>query len=101
MRVSLRLDPSYSCHGSGCCLGARGEMLIPKRYGHYLFGFIQAGLTTAIATAIASAPFLGHGMFASQWIKSWFVAWLIMTPFVLLAAPLINRAVAALTRGQD
>lgn len=76
-------------------------MLIPKRYGHYLFGFIQAGLTTAIATAIASAPFLGHGMFASQWIKSWFVAWLIMTPFVLLAAPLINRAVAALTRGQD
>ena len=73
-------------------------MLIPKRYSHFLFGFIQAGLTTAIATAIASAPFLDQGMFASQWVKSWLVAWLIMTPFVLLAAPLINRAVAALTR---
>jgi hypothetical protein len=73
-------------------------MLIPKRYGHFPFGFIQAGLTTAIATGIASAPFLGQETFASQWIKSWLIAWLIMTPFVLLAAPLINRAVAALTR---
>lgn len=74
-------------------------MLIPKRYGHFLFGFIQSGLTCAVAAAIASAPFLAQGMFASQWLKSWLIAWAIMTPFVLLAAPVINRAVAALTRG--
>jgi hypothetical protein len=36
-----------------------------------------------------------------HWIKSWFIAWIIMTPFVLLAAPLINKAVGALTRGRD
>ena len=27
---------------------------IPRRYGHFVFGVVQSGLTTAIATAIAS-----------------------------------------------
>jgi Protein of unknown function (DUF2798) len=76
-------------------------MLVPKRYGHFLFGFIQSGLTSAVAAAIASAPFLAQGMFVSQWLKSWLIAWAIMTPFVLLAAPLINKAVDALTRHHD
>jgi Protein of unknown function (DUF2798) len=76
-------------------------MLIPKRYGHYLYGFIQSGFTSAVAAGIASAPFLRQGMFANQWLKSWLIAWVIMTPFVLLAAPLINRTVAALTRSHD
>jgi Protein of unknown function (DUF2798) len=76
-------------------------MLIPKRYGYFVFGFIQSGFTCAVAAGIASAPFLGQGMFISQWLKSWFIAWVVMTPFVLLAAPLINRAVAAVTRGHD
>jgi hypothetical protein len=71
-------------------------MLIPKRYGYFLFGFIQSGFTCAVAAAIASAPFLGQGMFVANWLKSWIIAWIIMTPFVLLAAPLINRVVAAL-----
>jgi hypothetical protein len=53
------------------------------------------------AAAIASTPFLGQGMFVTNWLKSWVIAWIIMTPFVLLAAPLINRAVAALTRGDE
>jgi Protein of unknown function (DUF2798) len=73
-------------------------MLIPKRCGYFLFGFIQSGLTCAVAAAIASAPFFGQGMFVTNWLKSWIIAWIIMTPFVLLAAPVINRAVAALTR---
>lgn len=73
-------------------------MLIPKRYGHFLFEFIQSGLTCAVAATIASAPMFGQGMFATNWLKSWMIAWIIMTPVVLLAAPLINRAVAALTR---
>jgi Protein of unknown function (DUF2798) len=73
-------------------------MLIPKRYGHFLYGFIQSGFTCAVAAGIASAPFLDRGMFVSQWLKSWLIAWIIMTPFVLLAAPLINKTVGALTR---
>ncbi|HET8918164.1 MAG TPA: DUF2798 domain-containing protein [Xanthobacteraceae bacterium] len=76
-------------------------MPVPKRYGHFLYGFIQSGFTCAVAAGIASAPFLHQGMFASQWLKSWLIAWVIMTPFVLLAAPLINRVVAALTRSHD
>jgi hypothetical protein len=76
-------------------------MLIPKRYGYFVFGFIQSGFTCAVAAGIASEPFLGHGMFISQWLRSWLIAWMVMTPFVLLAAPVINRAVAALTRGRE
>jgi Protein of unknown function (DUF2798) len=76
-------------------------MLVPKRYGYFVFGFIQSGFTCAVAAGIASVPFLGQGMFASQWLKSWLIAWVIMTPFVLLAAPLINKAVDALTRHHD
>jgi hypothetical protein len=76
-------------------------MLVPKRYGYFVFGFIQSGFTCAVAAGIASVPFLGGGMFASQWLKSWLMAWVIMTPFVLLAAPLINKAVDALTRAGD
>jgi hypothetical protein len=76
-------------------------MLIPKRYGYFVFGFIQSGFTCAIAAGIASAAFLGQGMFISHWLKSWLIAWIVMAPFVLLAAPLINRAVAALTRVGD
>jgi uncharacterized protein DUF2798 len=76
-------------------------MLVPKRYGYFVFGFIQSGFTCAVAAGIASAPFLGKGTFGSQWLKSWLIAWVIMTPFVFLAAPLINRAVAALTRPGD
>ena len=76
-------------------------MLIPKRYGYFVFGFIQSGFTCAVAAGIASGPFLGQGMFISQWLRSWLIAWIVMTPFVLLAAPLINRAVAALTRGRE
>ena len=32
-------------------------MLIPKRYGYFVFGFIQSGF--AVAAAIASTPFVG------------------------------------------
>src|SRR3974390_1809911 len=81
--------------------GAQRIMLIPKRYGYFVFGFIQSGFTCAVAAGIASAPFLGQGLFISQWLKSWLIAWIVMTPFVLLAAPLINRAVAALTQGDE
>jgi Protein of unknown function (DUF2798) len=76
-------------------------MLVPKRFGYFVFGFIQSGFTFAVAAGIASVPFIGHGMFVSQWLKSWVIAWIIMTPFVLLAAPLINKAVGELTRGYD
>ena len=74
---------------------------VPKRYSHFLFGFIQSGLTCAIAAGISSAPFFNGPMFASQWAKSWMISWAIMTPVVLLAAPLIRYAVDCITSDQS
>jgi hypothetical protein len=51
----------------------------------------------AIAAGIASAPFIGQGVFISQWLKSWIIAWAIMIPFVLSASPFIRSAVEMLT----
>jgi uncharacterized membrane protein YjjB (DUF3815 family) len=73
-------------------------MSIPKRYSHFIFGLIQSGFTCAIASAIASAPLTYNGNFISHWLKSWIIAWVTMIPFVLLATPLIRKAVDALTR---
>jgi hypothetical protein len=71
---------------------------IPKRYSHFLFGIIQSGITCAIAAGIASGPFMFSGSFLSHWFKSWLVAWAIMIPFVVLATPLIRKAVDFLTK---
>jgi hypothetical protein len=70
---------------------------IPRRHGHFVFAVIQSGMTTAIAAAIASAPFLGDSTFMVHWLVSWAIAWTAMTPVVLLAAPFIRRLVLALT----
>ena len=76
---------------------------IPRHHGHFVFAVIQSGMTTAIAAAIASVPFLSDSTFIVHWIGSWLIAWAAMTPIVLLAAPLIRRLVLALTiaAGQD
>ena len=74
---------------------------IPRRYGHFVFGFIQSGLTCAVAAGISSAPFFNSSMFASQWIKSWIISWAIMTPVVLLAAPVIRSTVDFVTSGES
>lgn len=74
---------------------------IPRHYGHFVFAVIQSGMTTAIAAAIASVPFLGDSTFLVHWFGSWLIAWTAMTPIVLLAAPLIRRLVLALTTASD
>lgn len=71
---------------------------IPRRYSHYVFGFIQSGLTCAIAAAIASFPLVGSGHFLAHWLQAWLFAWLLMLPVVLFAAPVIRHLAHALTR---
>jgi hypothetical protein len=39
---------------------------IPQRYGHFVFGVIQSGLTSCIAAGIASFPFIYDGHFFMQ-----------------------------------
>jgi FtsH-binding integral membrane protein len=70
---------------------------IPRRYSHFVYGIIQSGLTCAIATAIANVPFFAAGSFVAHWLQSWFVAWIMMLPVVLFAAPAIRNLTDSLT----
>jgi hypothetical protein len=40
---------------------------------------------------MASVPFLEGRFFLVHWVSSWMVAWIMMTPIVLLAAPVIRN----------
>ncbi|WP_454754507.1 hypothetical protein [Cupriavidus necator] len=42
--------------------------LIPRRYGHFVFGAIQSGINCAITAAIANAPLLVNDTFISHWL---------------------------------
>ena len=71
---------------------------IPRKYSHFLFGAIQAGLTSLIAAGIASFPLPTLEEVIIHWLGSWLVAWALMLPVVLLAAPTIRRLAISLTR---
>ena len=71
---------------------------IPRRFSHFVFGAIQSLLTSGLAAAIASLPFLAEASFLSHWMQSWLIAWLLMLPIVLFAAPAIRRLSYLLTR---
>jgi hypothetical protein len=71
--------------------------VVPPRFGHYLYGVIQSGLTCAVATATVVAARWNGTESLLDWLGAWIVAWIIMLPVVLLAAPLIRAIVARLT----
>lgn len=64
---------------------------ISSRHSHFVFGVLQAGLTSSLAAAIASIPFLESGMFVPHWLTSWGISWVTMLPVVVAAAPFIRR----------
>jgi uncharacterized membrane protein len=71
---------------------------LPQKYAPFVFGVIQAAITTAVATAIATHQLTDFGLqFLEQWAFAWLVAWLTMLPVVILLAPLLQRAVITLT----
>jgi Protein of unknown function (DUF2798) len=71
---------------------------IPRRYAHFVFGIIQAGLTSATAAAIASFPFIAESSFMKHWLESSTLSWFLMLPVVLFAAPSIRKLALFLTR---
>jgi hypothetical protein len=77
---------------------ARLMLGIPRCYSHFVFAVIQSGLTSAIAAAIASYPFLAEGSFTRHWLHSWLLAWMLMLPVVVFAAPGIRKLALVLTR---
>jgi len=75
---------------------------IPQQYAPFVYGVIQAAITTAVASAIATHQWTDFGLqFLARWLLAWWLAWLATLPVVLFVAPLIHRAVAALTTPAD
>lgn len=72
--------------------------LLPRRVAPYVYGVLQAAITTGIATFIAALSFADaeHSLLQA-WLRPWLLAWLTMLPVVLMIAPLIQRAVLWLT----
>jgi hypothetical protein len=73
---------------------------ISKRHAHFLFGFIQSGVTTAVASAVASFHSLEGGTFVINWLESWLASWTLMVPVVFFAAPAIQRVTQLFTRDE-
>jgi membrane-associated PAP2 superfamily phosphatase len=71
---------------------------IPRRYGHFVFGAIQSGITCGIASAIANAHFVADGAFATHWLHSYLFSWLVMLPVVVFAAPFVRRLTDGMTQ---
>ena len=72
--------------------------LIPRRFAPLTYGIIQAAITAAVATTIATlqAPMMGSAALW-YWLKCWGTSWVAMLPVVILVSPLIRRAVEFLT----
>jgi len=72
-------------------------MLVPRRHSHFVYGALQSGLTTGIATGVASAGYFDEAMFLARWGQAWLTSWALMIPVVLFAAPVIQRLTRLLT----
>ena len=73
---------------------------IPRRFGHFVFGFIQSGVTCAVAAGVSSLSESASETIIINWIKYWLLSWATMIPIILLAAPFIRSAVDRLTNDQ-
>lgn len=74
-------------------------MQLPHWLAPYIYGVLQAGLTTALATAIAVHRHMGFGVdFIEELVPSWLISWIAMLPIVIGVSPLIQRCVHALVQ---
>jgi hypothetical protein len=63
-----------------------------------MYGVIQSGVTTGIATGVATLGYGESASFLQRWALSWLTSWALMVPVVLFAAPIIQRLTLFLTR---
>jgi hypothetical protein len=71
---------------------------LPQRYAPFVYGIIQAAITTAVASAIATNEMTEFTTrFVQEWLFAWGLAFLTMLPVVVFVSPLIHRCVLALT----
>jgi Protein of unknown function (DUF2798) len=63
-----------------------------------VYGIIQAAITTAVATAIATHQLADLNIrFLEEWFFASSISFLTMLPVVIFVAPFIQRCVVALT----
>ncbi len=64
-----------------------------------VFGIIQAGLTSLVASGVGIYRLTGFASgFPAAWAGAWLAAWAMMLPVVIFAAPFIQRIVLKLIR---
>lgn len=73
---------------------------LPERYGHFVYGMLQSGVTTGVATGIATVREFGNGVDFAKWGQSWVASWALMVPIVIFAAPFIQRLTLVIIRGR-
>jgi Protein of unknown function (DUF2798) len=66
---------------------------IPGNYSHFVYGVIQSGITSAVATGITCLP---QSTFR-YWAISWLLSWAAMIPVVFCLAPVIRKIVDRIT----
>lgn len=68
--------------------------MLPKKLAPFLFGLLLSGVMSLLVSGIATWRAVGIGTdFFRGWASAWWMAWLIAFPVVLVAAPLVRRAV--------
>jgi Protein of unknown function (DUF2798) len=75
-------------------------MLVSRRYSHFVYGVIQSGVTTGIATCVATFGYGDGPSFLQRWAVAWLTSWALIIPVVLFAAPIIQRLTLFLTRDE-
>ena len=77
---------------------------IPRRFSHFIFAVIQAGLTCLIAAGIASLPLMTIGQFLIHWLLSWVISWAAIAKSRQAATQqksrLFDHLVGALSKGR-
>lgn len=73
-------------------------MKLPARYAPILFGALLSLIMTGVVSAFVLWVTQGlHPGFAAQWLRSCAMTWPVAFPTVTLVAPLVRRAVGAVT----
>ena len=73
--------------------------MIPKKFAPALFSLILSGLMSFLVSGISTFRVSGlTSDFTGLWFGAWLTAWLVAFPVVLVAAPLVRKAVEWLTR---
>lgn len=73
-------------------------MKIPVRFAPVLFGALLSLIMTGVVSAFVLMVTQGlHPGFLAQWLKSCAMTWPVAFPTVTLVAPMVRKAVGAVT----